>query len=246
MNGQMQRIRTNTRRATPPHELRVVRSLAPDQPKLLGVIATLRETTSDIVRYKIKDEDRDASKLGVTVAMLGPLMRHMFGVGPGKRVPDEDLRQVEKDLVEHLAHTRDEGYDIGLDEPIGWPLGIYGTSVKYLGIRLDFRDAYLAKDRSMIEDYFRKGHSVSNNDMRKYLVKLRPHATIGALRTDRQLSYGDDADLLSDPSTFLLKRSLARQERVRELEGEGAVIPVVPPQEISLRGLEVFCQDRVA
>lgn len=237
-NGQLQRIRTSTHRTRPAHELRVSRRVAPGQAKLAGVLDLLRDTTGHLVEYK------STAKLGVTLLMLGPLMRHAFGVGPGQRVPAQTLREVEKDLNARLAHAKFKNYDIPLEDFMTRPLDVYGARDQYLGIALDMEDMRLTGDRAIAERYFKGKYGLSNNEVDKYLGDLRPHITIGEIRYDQITDEEAVASLQNDPSTFILQASRQKQQRLFEYEDGPPVVPVIFPETISLNGLVIACQPK--
>lgn len=236
-SGVVPRARSNTRRRTPPQELRVVRGVAPHQPELFGALALLRGTTSNFVEYKDTDE------LGVTLLMLGPLMRSILGVGPGQRVPPKELRTVETALNDRLAHTRYQDYDIPLEDTVAQPLDLYGRRRQYLGISLRTRDLRMIGDRAVAAAYFRETYGVSNRELGRRLKDLRPHVTIGEVRYDQMTATEADT-LRVDPSAFILGAARTHQEREVELGLQSAVTPVVFPDVVSLNGLRIFCQPK--
>ena len=237
-NGQMIRARTSIHEQSRPYELRVMRRVAPGQPKLSKVIAALSETTGNFVNYK-----KDPRRLGVTLMMLGPLMRHLLGTGPGQRVTAEDLRTAEEDLNRRVAHAKYQDYNVPLFDPMFQPLDLYGHKKQYLGIRLSPKDLRLTGDRAIVESYFRGKFRLSENDLDRHLEDLDPHITIG------RVLYGNMdeeqiAALQDNPSTFLLQADRARQERLVEFEGRPAVVPIVFPEAIGLNGLRIVCQPK--
>lgn len=236
-NGQMNRIRSNTHRDSISHELRVVRTVAPDQPELFGALALLRETTGNLVKYKDDDE------LGVTMLMLDPLMRRVFGVGPGQRVPVADLRRAEKDLNERLSHAQYQNYDIPLHDKVAWPLQLYGTGDHYLGIVLSFKDLRLHGDRAIVQQYFMDEYGISRGEFKRHVAGLRPHVTIGEVQYG-EMDYEQKAAIRNNPSSFLLGAARTLQERLVEFEGREAVLPVIFPDSIALNGLTIACQPK--
>lgn len=237
-NGQMQHIRTNTHKRKPPHELRVVRTVAKDQTGLFGTLDTLRETTGNFVDYK--DNDR----LGVTVMMLGPLLQRLLGVGAGRQVPLKDLQETETDLKRAMQGARYQQYNVPLLDPAFNPLDLYGVGKKWLGIRLSPRVLWLAGERAMVEKYFKDTYELSNRDLGRHLVDLRrPHITIGEVRYD-QMTADQVAAIRANPSDFVLGADRARQERLVELEGRPALELAVFPDEIGLNGLTIACQPK--
>ncbi len=248
-NSQMQRIRTDTRKQTPRHELRVVRNVAPGQTALSSVLDILRDTTGNFVDYKKDDKEkgghghRPDAKLGVTLLMLGPLMRHVFGIGPGQRVPVETLRSVETDLNARMAHAKFQDYSIPLQDQLVNPLGLFGAEDQYLGIVLDEDDLRLTGDRAIVEKYFRDKYQLSRRAMRRHLAELRPHVTIGEVRYD-QMSEEEAAAIRENPSAFIIGAANYRQRRLAELEQGPAPLPVIFPETIMLNGLRIACQPK--
>lgn len=234
--GRVPRIRTDTRTEQPDYELRVVRSVEPGQGQLLSVLALLKETTSDFIRYKTP------RKLGVTVLMLGPLMRHVFDIAPGRQVPKNILQNTEEDLRAGMQHAQYQDYRIPLIDPLdGDPIELYGSNHQYVGLRLPKRDLRLTGDRAMVEEYFKRTYGLSNNELDRHLVDLRPHITIGEVVTSN-LSEQDKWDLRRAPYEFIVRASLLRQQRMVDLEDRLAVISPELPETVSLNGLHIVCQ----
>lgn len=237
-NGQMVRARTSTHEQPRQYELRVMRRVAPGQAQLIGAIAALSETTANFVKYK-----RDPQKLGVTLMMPGPLLRHLLGVGPGQRVTAQDLRQAEEDLNLRVAHAKYQDYTVPLFDPVAEPFGLYGHSKQYLGIRLSPKDLRLTGDRAIVKGYFREKYELSENALDRHLEDLDPHITIGRVLYNNMT--GDQvAAFQGNPSTFLLQADRARQQRLVDFEGREAVVSVILPEAIGLNGLRIVCQPK--
>ena len=235
------RPRSDTRKEPVRYECRVVRSVEANQPELMRPLELLEANTTNYVRY-------DLGKMGVTIVMLEPILRHILMKNRRGVIPREDLQRFESALVHDLGHAQYANYDIPLD-PFN-PLALYGKDKNWLGLQFAQRDYRLVGDRAVVETYLRDnyekpdGNPVSQRFIDQNTRRLKPHATIGEVRYEN-MTPEQTVSFQADPTLFLTRAVYDRMERdyieygIRH-EGE----EVVWPETVALDGLRVFCQSK--
>jgi hypothetical protein len=105
-------------------------------------------------------------------------------------------------------------------------------------------------DRAVVEAYIQdnydqnNGRPVSRRFLDRNSARFRPHITIGDVRYEN-MDSNQIEDFQADPSAFLIRESYRQMSSDRQDYGESyQVQDIILPDQVSLNGLRVFCQQR--
>lgn len=236
------RIRNRTEQRVPHYECRVIREVQRGQAELTQSLQLLADNTPELITYK------KFGSLGVTLAMLEPVLRKILPANRRGAISRDDLREFESELVGTMARAQFTDYDIRLNSFS--ELALYGKDKQYLALELDQRDLRLEGERAMIEQYIRNnydqedGSRVSKRFMSKNLSSLKPHITIGHVERENFSEAEYDA-FVADPTTFMVQRADERMHANFEEYGGGfEPREIIFPETVTLGGLRIFCQQK--
>lgn len=242
MMGYRPDTRRNTHREPVRYECRITRSVATDQPELAEPLRLLEDNTNNYVNY------RGIGKIGVTIMMIEPVLRKILLADRRGIIPKQDLKIFEGELQDNLHHAQYADYDVPLD-PVQ-PLALFGRNQDRLALQLDSRDYRLVGDRAVVEAYIQdnydqnNGRPVSRRFLDRNSARFRPHITIGDVRYEN-MDSNQIEDFQADPSAFLIRESYRQMSSDRQDYGESyQVQDIILPDQVSLNGLRVFCQQR--
>ena len=230
------------------YECRVARGLDQNQPELGRSLRQFEEATGDFVDYKWDKRGKELGELGVTLAMLEPVLRDVLDIPKGA-IQREDLTRFEVGLKERMESARYKDRSIPLDAEN--PLGLYGKRKNQLALRLDSQDLRLPGERAMVERYIQNtydrndGGEVTNKFLSKKLQPLDPHITIGEINYDTLNSEETEA-LQENPTEFMRGQVSDHLDYLGDNfeRGDTAQDILMLPDKVSLNGLQVFCQRR--
>jgi hypothetical protein len=214
-----------------------MRSVAPNQPELEAQFELLVEHTREIVSYK------KLGTLGVTLLMLDPVLHTITDVERHKRIPVSKLQKLGQEVNEAFGHTQHDIYNVPIVDRYA-PYGLYGygDDKPYLGLRLGpiYEDEQLTQDRELVINHIAETYPVDERTIRKGLIPLKPHITLGTVNWDALDIYQQE-DFKRDPNAFI---SSFMRERVNLRKAEKLVTADLPvfPETICLNGLQAFCE----
>ena len=101
------------------------------------------------------------------------------------KIPAVKLQQLEADVNDAFTSTQNERHDAQLADQFA-PYDLYGFKDVYLGLRLaDTKtDEQLIADREVIIKSIADTYDAEESKIRRGLVSLRPHITLGKVKWD--------------------------------------------------------------